>query len=70
MPGNPAYKQTVHRPFLKACRVSSVFHVVPLQEKTKNHYYTQVYKDVYAPDVHTHTHISTNTQKAHAFVTR
>ena len=54
MPGNVAYKQTVHRPFLKACRVSYVFHVVPLQEANQKSLYTQVYKDVYAPDVHTH----------------
>ena len=68
MPGNPAYKQTVHRPFLKACRVSSVFHVVPLQEKTKNHYYTQVYERCRVSSVH--THIIARIYKTHAFVIR
>ena len=55
MPGNPAYKQTVHRPFLKACRVSSVFHVVPLQEKTKNHYIHKFIR-MCMPQMCTHTH--------------
>ena len=57
MPGNPAYKQTVHRPFLKACRVSSVFHVVPLQEAKPKIIIIHKFIKMCMPQMYTHTHI-------------